>query len=376
MTPGTSRGDSSFFFSDTVGNVAASARPIVQYRPGHGPLRRRAIVEQTEQFMKQGAHPDPLAPGYEPPAPETLPDQWREALASPEMAVYRDTLLVPGQPSIRASILDDLSTYYHLDPDECVRRCVHWEQWSVEEWRERPRDSSDGLTDFYNTTESWSFDHIWAAYLQAEGAVYPASVVAARTIPRVSRSLRCLDFGSGVGDMAHLLGALGHEIDLADVSKTLLAFSKYRLERRGQQAGYIDLNDTVLEPNRYDVVIAKDVLAHVPDFDATVSMIHRSLRPGGLLLTNFDTRPASPENAWHLYDDDIPLRRTLQDIGFVQLENLSSRLFVFRRVRPVGLPHLVRRARNAVVLGPLRRTYRDSRGVLRDLLSRARRPTG
>jgi 2-polyprenyl-3-methyl-5-hydroxy-6-metoxy-1,4-benzoquinol methylase len=326
----------------------------------------------SDELLGQGAHPDPLDPAYQPPDPSTLPDQWRDALASPEMEVYRASLMLPGQPSVRASILDDLSTYYHLDPDECVRRCVHWEEWSVQEWQERPRDSAAGLSDFYNTTESWSFDHIWAAYLQAEGAVYPAAVVAARTIPRVARTLRCLDFGSGVGDMGHLLGALGHEVDLADVSKTLLAFARYRLERRGQQAGYVDLNDAEPEPGRYDVAIAKDVLAHVPDFRATVVMLHRSLRPGGLLLTNFDTRPASPENAWHLYSDDLPLRRVLQDIGFEQLENLSSRLFVFRRVQPTGLPHLVRRARNAILLGPLRRTYRDGRWALRRLLAGAR----
>jgi hypothetical protein len=111
-------------------------------------------------------------------------------------------------------------------------------------------------------------------------------------------------------------------------------------------------------------------LAHVPDFRSTVTMLHRSLRPGGLLLTNFDTRPATPENAWHLYSDDLPLRRTLQDSGFVQLENLSSRLFIFRRVQPTGLPHLVRRARNAVLLGPLRRAYRDGRWKLRQRLTR------
>ena len=98
------------------------------------------------------------------------------------MATYRATLMLPGQPSIRASILDDLSTYYHLDPEECVRRCVHWEQWSVQEWQERPRDSAAGLTAF-NTPESWSFDHIWAAYLQAEGAVYPAALAGERLAP-------------------------------------------------------------------------------------------------------------------------------------------------------------------------------------------------
>lgn len=326
----------------------------------------------TDEFLKQGTHPDPLGPAYQPPESATLPDPWRDALTSPEMGVYRASLTLPGQASIRASILDDLSTYYDLDPDECVRRCVNWEQWSVQEWQVRPRDSADGLADFYNTTESWSFDHIWAAYLQAEGTVYPAAVVAARTIPRVARALRCLDFGSGVGDMGQLLGALGHEVDLADVSKTLLAFARYRLERRGQQAGYVDLNDAELEAGRYDVAIAKDVLAHVPDFRATVAMLHRSLRPGGLLLTNFDTRPASPENAWHLYADDLPLRRTLQDIGFEQVENLSSRLFVFRRVRPTGLPHQMRRARNAILLGPLRRAYREGRWGIRRLLAGAR----
>lgn len=327
-------------------------------------------MEQADEFLKQGAHPDPEDPAYRAPDPATLPDQWRHALASPEMASYRASLTLPNQPSIRASILDDLSTYYHLDPDECVRRCVHWEQWSVEEWQERPRDSAAGLTDFYNTTESWSFDHIWAAYLQAEGAVYPAAVVAAQTIPKTARTLRCLDFGSGVGDMGHLMAALGHQVDLADVSKTLLAFSRFRLERRGQQVGYIDLNDATLETGKYDVVVAKDVLAHVPDFRATVTMLHRSLRPGGLLLTTFDTRPATPENAWHLYEDDLPLRRTLQDVGFEQLANLGSYLFVFRRVQPTGLPHLVRRARNAVLLGPLRRAYRDSRWRIRQLLAR------
>ena len=51
-------------------------------------------MEQTDQFLRQGAHPDPLDPGYQPPNPETLPDRWRAALTSPEMAVYRASLLL------------------------------------------------------------------------------------------------------------------------------------------------------------------------------------------------------------------------------------------------------------------------------------------
>ena len=39
----------------------------------------------------------------------------------------------------------------------------------------------------------------------------------------------------------------------------------------------------------------------------------------GLLIASFDTRPPSPENAWHLYSDDTVMRRAVQDIGFVQV---------------------------------------------------------
>ena len=70
--------------------------------------------------------------------------------------------------------------------------------------------------------------------------------------------------------------------------------------------------------------------------------------------------------------DQQKMEPSLQDIGFEQLANLSSRLFVFRRVRPTGLPHLVRRARNAVLLGPLQRTYRDGRYAFRQILTRGR----
>lgn len=305
-------------------------------------------------FLAQGAWPDPLAPGYAPPS--DLPPDWREALASDVMDLYRDSLRLPDK-DVRASVLDDLSTCYDLPEDECVRRCLDWEQWSVREWREHERDSAEGLRDFYLHTHSWSFDHLWGAYLQAEGAIAPSSVLTALEVPRGAR-LRCLDFGSGVGDEAGLLAALGHDVDLADVSPTLLAFARFRLERHGVRAGYLDLNETELEPDTYDLVVAKDVLTHVPDFDATVTALHRTLRLGGLLLTNFDTRPPTPENAWHLYSDELPLRHRLADIGFTERKHLGSRLTVFGKVQDGGVARVGRRARNAVLYGPPRRAYR------------------
>ena len=122
--------------------------------------------------------------------------------------------------------------------------------------------------------------------------------------------------------------------------------------------------DERLPVNSYHAIVAKDVLAHVPDYVETVTTLHRALKPGGLLVTNFDTRPVSKENAWHLYDDDLPLRRSLQNIGFEQIDAVDGYLIVYRGVRPTGLAHLIRRARNAVLFGPPRRLYRRAK-VLR-----------
>lgn len=167
-----------------------------------------------------------------------------------------------------------------------------------------------------------------------------------------------------------MLIALGYAVDLADASQTLLTFAQWRLERRGQQASYIDLNSQRLPTAEYDAILAKDVLVHVPQFKETVRELHRALKPGGLLIANFDTRPPSPENAWHLYDDDTMMRRGVQDAGFLQIDRLDGYLFVYRRVEPQGFQHLARRAKSAVLLGPPRKLLRQVRSAVRDRIGR------
>ena len=92
----------------------------------------------------------------------------------------------------------------------------------------------------------------------------------------------------------------------------------------------------------------------------------------GLLVTNFDTRPPSPENAWHLYADDLPLRRTLQNLGFEQIDQLDGYLIIYRRVQPAGMAHAFRRARKAVLLGAPRRAYRRAKAIAQDVRRRRR----
>jgi len=249
------------------------------------------------------------------------------------MELFRAGLRLPGIADVRAAVLDDLSSYSGLTPDQCVERCRNWESWSVEEWFAADRSDIDGLTNFYRTTESWAFDLLWYAYLQPAGCGYPASVLALRAVAGQGHGRAHLDFGSGVGVTSQLFARAGYETTLADVSTSLLDFARYRLSRRGEAARFIDLNDEKLETGRYDVITALDTLTHIPDLADVAASLHGALRPGGRLVTNFDVRPPSPENAPFLYEDDLDLRAVLHSAGFVPSGRFGGYM-TYRRVDP------------------------------------------
>jgi SAM-dependent methyltransferase len=207
------------------------------------------------------------------------------------------------------------------------------------------------------------------------------SVAISRTLPRGGGRLEHLDFGAGAGVTSQLFSSLGYRTTLADISSSLLAFARFRLERRGTSATYVDLNSQRLDAVRYDVITAIDTLVHVPDIAGTSKQLHDALRPGGMLFANFDVRPKSTDNgnAWHLYDDDRPLRWTLHRAGFEEVESLDGLMTLYREVPPRGLAYEVRGARDLVMLrSPVRRWYRavkqTARDRLRSRLSRSGRP--
>jgi len=278
---------------------------------------RKISVLLRAPCLANGIHPDPLDPATAPPDPRHWSMAQRDAFTSQEMEWFRASLRLPGVADVRAAVLDDLSSYSGLTPDECVERCRNWESWSVEEWFAADRSDIEGLTDFYRTTESWAFDLLWYAYLQTAGYAYPTSVLALRAAPGPGHGRAHLDYGSGVGVTSQLFARAGYETTLADVSTSLLDFARYRFSRRGEAARFIDLNDEKLETGRYDVITALDTLTHVPDLAEVAASLHGALKPGGWLITNFDVRPPSKENAPFLYEDDLDLKAMLHSAGFV-----------------------------------------------------------
>jgi SAM-dependent methyltransferase len=292
-------------------------------------LRTRLVtILLRENPGGQGLHVDPEDPATPPPSTAGWTPTRRRAEESATMALFADTLRPSTGGAVRAGVIDDLAGYYHLTPEQVVHRCLHWEDESVEEWK-----AAGGLAEFYNSVDSWSFDLLWYSYLQTVGFAYPKHVVVADELG-LPEGARLLDFGSGVGVTAQLFAALGYEVALADVSAPLLEFARWRLERRGVKAAYLQL-PTELPTASYDLITALDTFAHVPDAGQTARELYAATRPGGYLAANFDVRRQSDRNAWHLYEDDLPLRWAIERAGYAPVKRIDGSLWIYQ-ARPTG----------------------------------------
>jgi SAM-dependent methyltransferase len=95
----------------------------------------------------------------------------------------------------------------------------------------------------------------------------------------------------------------------------MLAFARWRLERRGLHADVIDLTVEPLPDAGFDLATAIDVLEHLADPGREIARMGRALRPGGLLVYN-DCTGLDPERPMHIVPSLYPILRSLRRSGF------------------------------------------------------------
>src|SRR5688572_6029073 len=97
---------------------------------------------------------------------------------------------------------------------------------------------------------------------------------------------RALDFGCGVAMPAVTLARAGVEVTALDIDLG----PQRRLARRVAYPPIRffegPLEELPLETNGYDVVLALDVLEHVPDLEPPLARLHDLLRPRGRLIVS------------------------------------------------------------------------------------------
>ncbi len=98
--------------------------------------------------------------------------------------------------------------------------------------------------------------------------------------------LSLLDVGCGGGLLCEPLSRLGATVTGIDPARTNVEVAKRHAERSGASVRY--RNDTVEtlveEGERFDVVLAMEVVEHVADVDAFIEACCSAVKPGGLLV--------------------------------------------------------------------------------------------
>jgi 2-polyprenyl-6-hydroxyphenyl methylase / 3-demethylubiquinone-9 3-methyltransferase len=104
--------------------------------------------------------------------------------------------------------------------------------------------------------------------------------------PRPLQDLSILDVGCGGGILSEPLARLGAAVTGLDPAPTNIAVARLHAERAGLA---IDYRDEAVEAvrdqgERFDAVLAMEVVEHVPDVPAFVSACGAVAKPGGLLV--------------------------------------------------------------------------------------------
>lgn len=271
---------------------------------------------------------------------ETLKDRWCEAL------------VLDGERCLIESSVRELTEYFGISRVDALESCVTAVQESKREWEAEPRDTLYDVEAFYRTTRSYLFEHLWwHATEPEESAVNVALLDYAKQIG----ALEYLDFGSGVGSTAILFARHGFKVTLADISPTMLAFARWRMQRRGLSAQFIDLNQQPLPRNRYAFATAVDVLDQLYEPAREVQQVSDALVVNGVFAFNFRSG-FDVQRPMQILPSSAPLFRALRHHGLRGIqghdpvaETLKSREFyTAKRIVNTRVRTLSNRALNLV----------------------------
>lgn len=235
-------------------------------------------------------------------------------------SIWAKALALDGSESLEQSILTELGEYYRRpDPDAVRALCCGPKDLIADAWRRNvDEEDASSIDAFYDRVEVERYVHalMWWHTLTDDNS--PLAYVVALEFARQHGCRSLLDFGTGSGSGTLLYAAEGMETAGADISEPMLAFTKWRLERRGLHADIFDLRIERLPEHAFDFVSAMDVFEHLSDPLATVDELARAIRPGGFLFGRFAVGEED-DHPLHIVRDFAPVFERLTACGFKEV---------------------------------------------------------
>ena len=242
----------------------------------------------------------------------------QERLLDEYRTIWTEALILDGGGDLRQSLLSELAAYLgSVDLAALESACKDATRALSDDWRRRvdPADTRS-VERFYDQGQGYLLELMWWHTLVDDHG--PLAYVLALDFARQRQSgRRYLDFGAGVGAGGLLFARHGFQVSNADISSTMLRFSRWRMERRGLSAEFIDLKDAALPPDAFDMITAMDVFEHLSDPVKAVDHLAIALKHGGFLFGRFAAEPDS-DRPQHIVFDFGPVLERLTVQGFTQ----------------------------------------------------------
>jgi mycofactocin glycosyltransferase len=232
--------------------------------------------------------------------------------------VWAAALSLEGHSDLTQSLLSETGLYSGCaDLAEVERRCRAGVTAVKQEWEAsfRPGDNRT-VEEFYNQSRAYVYDLMWWHTLTDD--LSPLAYVLALQFAQAHACRTHLDFGSGSGAGSILFARNGFDVALADISSSMLEFSRWRLALRGVTAKFFDLKTDKLPSAAFDVITAMDVFEHLVDPVSVATDLATALRPGGLLIGRFTPSPDAT-HPQHIVLDFKPTFDRMKELGLVEV---------------------------------------------------------
>jgi len=253
--------------------------------------------------------------------------------------IWRAALCLPGHTDLADSLAQEYADYRSISLSAARERLE--ESWRSHHQRRRqvfPADlEPEKLRRYYDANEELGMEIglNWHSLRTDPWALH--SVAGLHAVQQMSDAASVFEFGHGIGSTGILFARHGFEVTLGDISHAYREFTRYRFQRRGLKATFVDLTSTAPQPEAYDAMVSFDVLEHIRNPLPAIRAMHAGLRSGALMVLNiaFGRDPDNPE---HLLTWRTGVLDRIRAVGFDRVRSAS--LLVYYK-RELGGPRRV-----------------------------------